>query len=93
VKKKDQILLENAYEQIGRQGPVNETVGIEAASSDSENILRILDNLKVKSPELYQQFVDRLMDTIENLDKPDEYGDNDEFIDDLMDTDAEDFRE
>jgi hypothetical protein len=46
---------------------VSETIGIEAASSDNENLLRILDNLKAKSPELYQQFVDRLMDTVEQL--------------------------
>jgi ribosome assembly protein YihI (activator of Der GTPase) len=46
---------------------VNETIGIEAASSDNENLLRILDNLKAKSPQMYQQFVDRLMDTVEQL--------------------------
>jgi hypothetical protein len=46
---------------------VNETIGMEAASSDNENILRILDNLKAKSPQMYQQFVDRLMDTVEQL--------------------------
>jgi hypothetical protein len=46
---------------------VSETIGIEAASSDNENLIRILDNLKAKSPQMYQQFVDRLMDTVEQL--------------------------
>jgi hypothetical protein len=46
---------------------VSETIGMEAASSDNENIVRILDNLKAKSPQMYQQFVDRLMGTVEQL--------------------------
>jgi hypothetical protein len=46
---------------------VSETIGMEAASTDNENIVRILDNLKAKSPQMYQQFVDRLMDTVEQL--------------------------
>jgi len=53
------------------QSLVSETIGMEAASTDEENILRMLNDIKEKAPESYRYIVDQIIDTVDNLDNED----------------------